>query len=161
MDSVTSILLDSAIFEDISPEAVEELSSHARVVSFEAGRTLFERDQQADELLILLEGVVQLVFPVEVIGVTRDVTMERAEPGDVLAWSSLVSPHRFTLSAECTTRCVMRGLSRNSLQASFQTDPQTGYLFMRNLAGVIGRRLQAMQTMWMHELQSTASRRME
>ncbi len=32
---------------------------------------------------------------------------------------------------------------------------------MRNLAGVIGRRLQAMQTIWMHDLQASATKRME
>jgi CRP-like cAMP-binding protein len=160
MDRIQT-LSRSAIFEDISREAVEELCSHGREVSFEAGHRLFERDRSADELMIVQEGVVDLVFPVQVMSVTREVTMESVPAGDVVAWSSLVSPHRFTLSARCASRCVLTALSRDSLHTFFETDPHTGCLFMRNLAGVIGRRLQAMQAMWVRELQATATRQME
>ena len=160
MDGVQGVL-GSAIFEGIARETVEELCSGGRVVSFEAGHKLFERDQDADELMILQEGVVDLVFPVQIIGVTREVTMERVEAGEVVAWSALVHPYRFTVSAVCASRCVLNALGRDSLNVFFETDPQTGCLFMRNLAGVIGRRLQAMQAMWVRELQATATKRME
>ncbi|MEK7731999.1 MAG: cyclic nucleotide-binding domain-containing protein [Planctomycetota bacterium] len=160
MDRIQA-LSGSAIFEEISREVVEELCSRGREVAFKAGHRLFERDQDADELMIVQEGVVDLVFPVQVLTVTREVTMESVQPGDVVAWSALVSPNRFTLSARCASECVLIALSRDHLHAFFETDPYTGYLFMRNLAGVIGRRLQAMQTMWVRELQATAMRRME
>ncbi len=149
------------IFEDIPREAVEELSSRGREVSFQAGHKLFERDRVADELMIVQDGVVDLVFPVEILSVTREVTMESVRAGGVVAWSSLVGPHRLTLGARCASQCVLTCLRRDDLHAFFETDPQTGYLFMRNLAGVVGRRLQAMQAMWVHELQATATRRME
>lgn len=151
----------SAIFEAISPEAIAGLCSRGREISLEAGHKLFERDGEADELLIVQEGVVNLVFPVEVLSVVREVTMESVQAGGVVAWSSLVRPHRFTLSARCASRCVLTRLSRDDLHAFFETDAQTGYLFMRNLAEVIGRRLQAMQAIWVKELQATAMKRME
>lgn len=160
MDRIKA-LSGSAIFEDIPLEAIEELCSRGREITLEAGHKLFERDQEADELMILQEGVVDLVFPVEVVNVTREVTMESVLAGDVVAWSSLVHPHRFTLSARCARRCVLTCLSRDKLHAFFETDPQTGYQFMRNLAEVIGRRLQAMQTRWVGELQATAEKWME
>ncbi len=154
-------LSSSAIFEDISVEAIEELCSRGREVSFEPGHKLFERDQHADELMIVQEGVVDLVFPIQIMSVTREVTMESAQAGHVLAWSSLVRPHRFTLSARCARRCVLNCLSRDKLHAFFESDPQTGCQFMRNLAEVVGRRLQAMQTMWVRELQAIARKQME
>lgn len=160
MDRIQA-LSSFAIFEDISPKAIEELCSQGREISVEAGHKLFERDHESDELMIVQEGVVDLVFPVEILSVTREVTMESVPAGKAIAWSSLVHPHRFTLSARCASPCVLTCLSRDNLYAFFETDPKTGYLFMRNLAEVIGRRLQAMQTMWMRELQATAARRME
>ena len=156
-----SVFLRSPIFENIREEAIEELCLRGRSGLFDAGHRLFERGQDAADLLILQEGVVELLFPVQIMGVTRDVTMESKQAGDVVAWSSLVAPHRFTLSARCATRCVLTALSRDTLHAFFETDSQTGYLFMRNLAGVVGRRLQAMQALWVRELQATAARRME
>lgn len=160
MDKIQT-LSHLAIFEGIPYEAVEKLCSCGREVRFEAGHKLFERDQQADGLIIVQEGVVDLVFPIEILSATREVTMESLEPGGVAAWSSLVDPHRLTLSARCKSPCVLTMLSRENLYAFFETDPFTGYLFMRNLAGVIGRRLQTMQVMWTRELQATAQRKME
>lgn len=160
MDRI-QVLSRAAIFEDISLEAIEKLCSRGREISLQPGDKLFERDQQADELMIVQEGVVDLVFPVEVVNVTREVTLESVLAGDVVAWSSLVRPHQFTLSARCAKRCVLSCLSRDKLHAFFETDPKTGYQFMRNLAEVIGRRLQAMQTRWVRELQAAATKRME
>lgn len=149
----------SPIFEGIPDDAIESLCSRGRVVVFEANHQLFERGNDAHDLMILQEGVVELLLPLEIMGVTRDVTMESKDAGEVVAWSALVAPYRFTLSARCATKCTLTSFSREMLHARFQEDPQNGYLFMRNLAGVIGRRLQAMQTMWVHDLQAGATKR--
>ena len=78
----------------------------------------------------------------------------------MVAWSSLVSPYHFTLSARCASKCTFTVFRRDALHEYFERDPLTGYLFMRNLAGVIGRRLQAMHAIWMHDLQAGAARHM-
>lgn len=142
------------IFADLSVDMIEGLRTHGRIVSHAQGHQLFERGQPATELLILDEGVVELCFPVQIMGATREITMESKEAGDVVAWSSLVSPYRFTLSARCAAKCTLLAFHRHAVQAFFETHPDAGYLFMRNLAGVIGRRLQAMQTIWMHDIQA-------
>lgn len=153
-------LSQSAIFEGIAPSVVEQLCSKGRQVSTDSGHRLFDRDGNASELMILQEGAVDLVFPLQVMSVTREVAMDRLQPGDVVAWSSLVHPYRFTLGAQCATRCVLTVLPRATLEEFFGSDPLTGHLFMRNLAGVIGRRLQKMQMMWVHDLQTSAAKHM-
>lgn len=154
-------LMRSAIFRGIPDHDVAALRMRGQTVTFEAGDLLFERGQDANRLMILQEGVVELLFPLVILGVTREVTMESKQPGEVVAWSSLVSPYHFTLSARCATDCTLVSFAREALYAFFDEDPHTGFLFMRNLAGVIGRRLHAMQTIWMHELQTSASKRLE
>jgi CRP/FNR family cyclic AMP-dependent transcriptional regulator len=151
----------SGIFEDISGNVIEQLCAAGRKISVEAGHVLFERGQDADELMILQEGVVELFFPIQIMGVTRAVTMQSNHAGDVVAWSSLVNPYCLTLSAKCASKCTLNVFSRNALHAYFETDARTGYLFMRNLAGVIGRRLQSMQTTWMHDLQASIVKGLE
>ncbi len=111
--------------------------------------------------MILQDGAVELMFPIMILGVTREVVMETKQPGDVVAWSSLVNPYQFTLSARCASDCRLVSFAREALYSFFEADPQTGYLFMRNLAGVIGRRLQTMQTIWMYELQASSTKRLE
>jgi len=154
-------LRQSLIFHDISDDDITTLCTQGRTVSYDAGYELFERSQSAEELMILQHGAVELLFPILILGVTREVTMEAKQPGAVVAWSSLVSPYHFTLSARCASDCQLLSFTRSALYTFFDTDPHTGYLFMRNLAGVIGRRLQTMQTIWMHDLQASATKRLE
>ncbi len=154
-------LLQSPIFENIADDDIRALCSRGRVVSYKAGQVLFERAQGADELLILQDGLVELLFPIVILGVVREVAMETKEAGAVVAWSSLVNPYHFTLSGRCAGDCTLVGFSRDTLDSAFEIDPHLGYRFMRNLAGVIGRRLQAMQTLWMHDLQASAAKRLE
>lgn len=151
----------SPIFAGLSQEALSKVCACGRVLSFDSGDVLFERGQDARELMILQEGVVELLFPIEIMGVTRSVTMESKQLGDVVAWSALVPPYHFTLSARCATRCKLTSFKREALHDFFETQPDTGYRCMRNLAGVIGRRLQSMQTIWMRDLQTRAAKRLE
>lgn len=160
MDETTR-LTGAAIFEGISPGAMEKLNSRCKVLSFTAGQRLFERGDDAKEMMVLHSGVVELLFPVQVMGVSRELTVETKRTGEVVAWSALVSPFSFTLSARCATDGVLSSLNRGTLEEFFKDDPQAGYLFMRNLAGVIGKRLQTMQGIWLHDLQTSATERLE
>jgi len=154
-------LASSVVFEGIAPDAAEALWAEGQSVTYPCDTVLFRRGEDASSLMILQDGVVELLIPVRILGVTRDVTMESKRPGDVVAWSALVDPYHFTLSARCASDCELLSFSRQVLHSFFESDPRTGYLFMRNLAGVIGRRLQAMQTMWTHDLQASAVKRLE
>lgn len=149
-----------AVFDGIPEKMIEEFCTHGRTISFAEGHKLFERGQAANEFMILEEGVVELCFPVQIMGATREITMESKQAGDVVAWSSLISPYRFTLSARCASKCTLLGFHRDSAQSFFEANPHVGYLFMRNLASVIGRRLQGMQTIWMHDIQASTAKHM-
>ncbi len=72
--------LRSEIFEGISREIVEKPCSRRRELAFKAGHDLFERDEHAEELMIVQDGVADFVFPVQVLTVTRGVTMETSVP---------------------------------------------------------------------------------
>ncbi|MFQ5501108.1 MAG: Crp/Fnr family transcriptional regulator [Phycisphaerae bacterium] len=160
MSGVAEILSRSNIFRDIPQSSIGELCARGKAQSFESGDRLFDRGEDATELMVLQDGVVELFFPIQIMGVTRDLIMETKQPGDVVAWSALVDPHRFTLAARCASDCRVTSLDRPLLESYFEEHPREGYLFMRNLAGVIGQRLHAMQTIWLHDLQSNAIKRL-
>lgn len=153
-------LARSVIFAGILPEDIEDLLARGRDASFEAGHRLFDRGEPARELMLLRDGVVELVLPIRVLGATRDLIMETKQAGDVVAWSALVAPHRFTLAARCASDCCLIHLGREVLESYFAERPEVGFRFMRNLAGVIGQRLYTMQTIWMRDLQSSAAKRL-
>src|SRR3989304_786915 len=91
-----SSLLRSAIFEDIPEDTIQELCGRGHVLSFDAGTKLFERGESGEELMILLDGVVELVIPLRVLGVSREVPMESKHAGDVVALAALVGPPPLT-----------------------------------------------------------------
>ncbi len=158
MTEPESHITQAAIFRDLEPEWVEALCRQGRRFTGEPKQMLFERGDDARELLLLTQGVVELLFPVHVMGFTREVTMETKQPGDVVAWSAVISPYHYTLSARCANRCTLLGFERDMLMSFFREHPEAGFLFMRNLAGVIAARLQGIQMMWMRDLQAGTAR---
>jgi CRP/FNR family cyclic AMP-dependent transcriptional regulator len=156
-----SELVNVPIFSGIEREAVEEFSRHGKTLSFGSGDRLFARDESANELMILLDGVVELLFPMDILGVSRELILESRHAGDVLAWSALVGPYHFTLSARCSSPCTLVSFNRETLRDYFESNPLIGYRFMENLSGVIAQRLHSLQMIWLHDLQSGAISRLE
>ena len=62
-------------------------------------------------------------------------------PGEAFGWSSLVDRNYYSAAAECmeTTRCLK--LEGRKLQTLLQNHPESGLLFYKKLAGMLGHRL--------------------
>ena len=143
-----------SLFNGVGRDRVRDLWALGKVVRYEAGDRLFDRNSEARDLLILESGSVDLFFPIPILGAVKEVVVEQARPGDVVAWSALVSPHTLTLSARCVESGEVRALARESLVEYLAKSPDVGYQLMRNLAGVIGRRLQDFQNLWIREVRA-------
>ena len=77
---------------------------------------------------------------------TSDQALSVVEPGGSWGWSAMVPPHKYTLSGYCTSAaCRFIRLQREDLWELFEQNPRIGYVFMRNLAVVIGQRFHAVQ----------------
>ncbi len=71
-----------------------------------------------------------------------------------VGWSALIPPYRFTLNGRrpsSTPRCWRSRAS--ALLEHFAAHPAVGYLVARNVAAVVGQRLQVFQAMWLREMQ--------
>ncbi len=142
------------LFERIDSDAVTQLWSSGMETHHRVGELLFERGDEARELLVLEAGAAELFFPVPVLGVTKDVIVERVGPGDVLAWSALVSPCSLTLSSRCTEDCTVRRFARQALRGLMEGQPALGFVLMDNLAAVVAGRLEHFQSLWIREVQN-------
>ena len=148
----------SPVFEDISLDDIHNFCAQGREVSFPQGHVLFVRGQDANELMLLNEGCIELFCPMDGTGGAsdRDIPLESKNEGDLIAWSALVKPHIYTLGARCVKPCNITTLERKSVEEYFEHHPQVGYLFMRNLAGVAGSRLNHMFDIWVRDLRDAA-----
>lgn len=118
-----------------------------------AGTVVFGLGDEASELFLVVTGKVNLTLPVHLEGKHLDATVEERLPGQLLGWSGLVPPHRYTLRAVATEETELLALPRAALLDLFAARPELGYAVLSNVAAVIGRRLQIFQTMWIREMQ--------
>lgn len=122
-----------------------------RPQGYREGERIFAGNQQADDLFMLWQGAVDLRFDLPGRPSSKESTISTVAEGATFGWSALVPPHRYRLSAYCTATAsrVLR-MGREDLQLLFDDHPRIGYVFMSNLARVIGQRF--------HELQDDLAR---
>jgi CRP-like cAMP-binding protein len=147
----TDVLPD--LLKGLSPEdaaAVLGLGSRVRLAP---GAVLFPLGEAADSLYLIIHGRVSLTLPMHVGGREEDVLVEERGPGETIGWSAMVPPYRFTLEARAPLDTEVLAFSRAALLEYLAARPAVGQIVMRNLASVIGQRLQVFQAMWLREMQ--------
>ena len=150
---MNEIIAKSELFEGLEEKDVERIMATAGRKNLRSGEYLFLLGDHADCLYVVLEGKVQVCFPLSAEGTTRDITVETREPGGVLGWSAFVKPYRFTLSSRAAEPSELATFARSTLTALFDEHPRLGYVFTRRLSELIGRRLLTRQALWARELQ--------
>ena len=157
----TAELRKAVIFAELQDAEAERLLAMARPQRCQKDECLFLLGDHADRLYLVLRGSVELTFPLSFGGVVRDVPVESKAPGSALGWSALVKPHRFTLSARAAEPSELAAFLRQDLFRVFEAEPRIGYVVMRHIAEVIGRRLLQMQALWARELQRAVTSSLE
>jgi len=61
--------------------------------------------------------------------------------GESFGWSSLVDRNEYSASAECTDTTTVVKIKRARLETICSKFPHDGYIFMKRVAGMLGRRL--------------------
>ena len=117
------------------------------------GAALFELGSEAHDVFIIERGRVALTLPLVFGDRQEHVLVEERTAGQLVGWSGLIPPHRFTLKAAAQIDTEVLALPRGPLLAFFEANPAVGYVVLRNLASVVGQRLQVTQAMWLREMQ--------
>jgi CRP-like cAMP-binding protein len=144
---------ESDLLRGLSPDDLNEALLLAEPGHFTAGEVIFEMGDPATKLYLVQEGRVDLTLPMTVGGKREDVTVEDRMPGQMLGWSALVPPYRFTLRAAAATETKVQAFSRDDLEGLFASRPEVGLLVMTNVAAIVGHRFQVFQTMWLRQMQ--------
>jgi CRP-like cAMP-binding protein len=130
------ILKEIELFEGIDFEVMSEIAGICSEEYYSKGTTIFERDEQAKCLYILLEGTVYLV-----IKNGGSISYSLTEPGDVFGWSSMLEHGNYTASGICATDLKVVKIEKDKLIKIFKNHPDDGFKVLQRLAGVISRRL--------------------
>jgi len=130
------ILKEIELFEGVDFEVMNEIAGICSEDSYSKDTVLFEKNEQAKCLYILLEGTVYLV-----IKNGGSITYNLSEPGDVFGWSSMLEHGKYTASGICATALKAVKIEKEKLNRIFQNHPEVGFKVLQRLAGVISRRL--------------------
>ena len=134
------------MLEGLALPDLVKLAALSRPDIAQEGKRISAEGQSAQELFLLKEGSVDLRYELPGRESSSDHALSCLEPGAAWGWSALVPPHVYTLSAYCTSRqCAFLRLQREALEGLFEANTRIGYIFMRNLAAIIGRRFNAAQ----------------
>jgi CRP-like cAMP-binding protein len=130
------ILKEIELFEGVDFEVLNEIAGICSEDSYSKDTVLFEKDEQAKCLYILLEGTVYLV-----IKNGGSITYNLSDPGDVFGWSSMLENGKYTASGICATDLKVVKIEKEKLNRIFQNRPEVGFKVLQRLAGVISKRL--------------------
>ena len=141
------------LFKDLSAEDAGKVLELGTRVTLSAGSELFGLGDEADNLYLITRGRIRLTLPMQVRGQQENILVEERGPGQIVGWSALIPPYRFTLKAVAPLDAEVMSLPRQRLREHFAANPEAGYTLGLNLATVVGERLQLFQAMWLREMQ--------
>jgi CRP-like cAMP-binding protein len=141
------------LLQGLTSDQAAALMSLGSRKTLAGGAVLFNLGDNAELLFLVERGRVNLTLPMQIGQRREEVLVEERGPEQMLGWSALIPPHRFTLNAVAPLETVLMALPRQALLDHFAAEPEVARLVLTNLATIIGRRLQVLQTMWLREMQ--------
>ena len=143
----------------VAPSHVQAITALGRGSTLRTGETLFRLGDDADSLFVIDRGRIALTLPMQIRERDEDILIEERGPGQTVGWSALIAPHRFTLTASALIETDVLSLPRAALLDYFFAHSAVGYAVTRNVASVVGQRLQVFQAMWLREMQRVVTLR--
>lgn len=133
---VTGILNRMALFDGLSDEDAQVVAGRCSTAIFSSGAPLFESNEPAECMYIVVEGSVRIVLGDE------DQLLGFVGSGETVGEVSLLTgePHSATARAEAPVMAA--AITREGLDGLIRERPDLGLVLYRNLAIGLGRKLQ-------------------
>ena len=137
------VLKECRVFAALTDAELEKIASLAVEKEYEAGTTIFQEGDSANELFVLQEGkvAVQMTLPVSSAQMSRRVTVDIITGNEVLGWSAIVEPYVYTLTAVCLQKAKVLAINGIKLRPLLQDNLNIGYEVLRGLIKVVASRL--------------------
>lgn len=140
VQSLAPLITEHPFFRGLDRAHIELVTGCAKNVRFAANEVIFAEGQDASWFYVLRSGRVALNIAVPGRG---SVTIQTIEAGDVLGWSWLFPPYKWSFDARTLEPTRALALDATCLRNKCEADPRLGYELMKRCAGVMMERLQA------------------
>ncbi len=127
-------------FAGLSAEELDCVAGCAQRRDFRAGQPIIQEGGEAHHCYALLGGKVAVQTFVPGRGA---VSLQTLHGGELLGWSWLSAPHRWTFDARALEETAVAQLDAAPLLRLCEERPHLGYVLMKNLAHAMAERLRA------------------
>ncbi|MEE8353341.1 MAG: cyclic nucleotide-binding domain-containing protein [Dehalococcoidales bacterium] len=131
------------VFSTLDDVALDAVAASLIEKELDAGAIIFREGDPAVELLILQEGKVALQMaasPAEALP-SRRITVDVIGANEIVGWSAVVEPFRYTLSGVCLQDTRALSISSNKLRWLMDDNRAIGFEILTGLSRVIATRL--------------------
>jgi CRP/FNR family transcriptional regulator, cyclic AMP receptor protein len=131
-----------AFFTGLQPADIQLLAPYFAPQTWVAGTVIFEQDDYAEYLYLVVSGEVSIRFkphdgPV--------MTVTRVQPGGIFGWSAAMNNPAYTSGAVCSLDSEVLRIRGTDLRAICEKHPELGRIILDRLAGVIAERKESRQ----------------
>jgi CRP-like cAMP-binding protein len=138
--STFALLKLAHFFDDLCEDDLRKIADLATLEQRGAGTVLFREGMVSDTLFLMIQGTVALDMHVPQRGQVRMLTIG---PGEVLAWSALLTDQRMTAMATTLEETTLISVPGQKLRELCEADRDIGYAVMRRMAVALAHRLLA------------------
>jgi len=132
----------------IDPDFVELLTWGAKEMSYERGDILFMAGEPADRFFLLEYGSVALEFAIPE---DRHTSTQRVGSGEVVGWSWMTAPYRYTSDARVLQPTKAIIFDAAAVRQACRERPREGYRVLQRLMAVVANRLDAARSQLVDE----------
>ncbi len=129
-------ILQSDLFEGMKRDFIKEVMDKMARESYEAGTVLFSEGDPATYFYVLLKGRIKLSH-----GGGEHLVHIVSKAGEAFGWSSLVGRQAYSATAETMAPTKVIKIYHEDLKDIIEKDPQSGVIFYKRVAALIGQRL--------------------
>jgi CRP-like cAMP-binding protein len=127
------------LFGTLSESQLNILLSHSSEESFPEGETIFRQGDEANDLYILIEGMLDLSVKT---GEKFDFLTSKVEKeGAAFGIPSLIEPFRYNVTATCLKPSKVLVINAGCLKMDMEKDPTMGMEIMKKLVSIYFNRL--------------------
>lgn len=137
---ILDILANLPFFEGMDEATCRVVADCASETACEHGHHLFFEGDPADQFYFVLEGQVALQMSAGSLGFF---TIEELKRGDMLGWSWLFEPYRWTLTGRAKGQVRLLSFDARCLRGKCASDPALHFALMERVAQVSAQRLSA------------------
>lgn len=143
---IHELLSQYPFFSFLNKSQLKTIARLSKNKTFESGELIFREGEHADWLFVLIEGIVDLFFTVELpttSKLSKELLFGQVNPIEIFGISALIEPHLLTSSARASQTSQVIMIEAAGLLALCNKDEKLAYAFIRQVGKAVMERIHA------------------